>query len=432
MKNKENIEKKKNLQNKDYTVEICLLIFAVVIVFVFEVFLNNGIVIYFILKFVGYIFLLITLYTIFFKFSLENDYMIGLVMSLLTPYIYQFIACRNDYNVILNFIYILITISLLIWAAKKTLKTKSQNVVKASQIISILLMFVIALFIYLYCNLSDDFQNFFNNRNAKRYFSTFVFLGTLNSVFCGWIQFKLDLYGKEQKTDILDNQSEQKESFITEHPEQKKVYSKNLSAQVSLKEIRDTFYHLRDFEISNLWQRSLFLSAFLVLLFTIYGNLVSNMFKGDYENRLVLSEICCGLALAGFVFSLIWIMMGKGSKAWYEIYERRICEIEEEDDLGIPEKYRMGASTSPREFDGNIFTNKAGKYSLSKLNIMIGHVLAIIWFIILVVHYVCAIINFNDTTIHTVILTLLPVAFLVILVTALYNSWAKSNAIGES
>ena len=80
----------------------------------------------------------------------------------------------------------------------------------------------------------------------------------------------------------------------------------------------------------------------------------------------------------------------------------------------------------------NIFTNKAGKYSPSKLNIMIGHVLAIIWFIILVVHYVCAIINFNDTTIHTVILTLLPVAFLVILVTALYNSWAKSNAIGES
>lgn len=39
-------------------------------------------------------------------------------------------------------------------------------------------------------------------------------------------------------------------------------------------------------------------------------------------------------------------MMGKGSKAWYEIYESRICEIEEEGDLGIPEKYRMGASSS--------------------------------------------------------------------------------------
>lgn len=123
--------------------------------------------------------------------------------------------------------------------------------------------------------------------------------------------------------------------------------------------------------------------------------------------------------------------MGKGSKSWYEIYEQKIYEIEEEDDLGIPEKYRMGASTSPLEFDENIFTNKAGKYSPSKLNIMIGRVLAIIWFIILVIHYVYAIINFNDTTIHTVILTLLPVAFLVILMTALCNSWAKSNTIDE-
>lgn len=132
------------------------------------------------------------------------------------------------------------------------------------------------------------------------------------------------------------------------------------------------------------------------------------------------------------MFSLIWIMMGKGSKAWYGIYESRICEIEEEDDLGIPEKYRMGASTSPLEFDENIFTNKAGKYSPSKLNIMIGRVLAIIWILIFGFHYVYAIINLNDTTIHTVILTLLPVAFLVILMTALCNSWAKSNAIGES
>lgn len=206
----------------------------------------------------------------------------------------------------------------------------------------------------------------------------------------------------------------------------------NQNNKVSLKEIRDTFYHLRDFEISNLWQRSLFLSAFLVLLFTIYGNIVSGMFKGNYGNKLALSEICCGLALTGFVFSLIWIMMAKASKAWYEIYERRICEIEEEDDLGIPEKYRMGASTSPWKVDENIFTNKAGKYSPSKLNIMIGRVLAIIWFIILIVHYVYIIINFNDTTIHTVVLILLPLVFLVILVTALCNSWTKSNAIGKS
>lgn len=428
MKNKENI-------GKGSIVEICLVILAGFIVFVSEVFLKNSVVVYSVLKFIGHAILLIILYTTFFKLSLDGDFMIGFVISLFILYIYQFVACGDDYNVILNLVYILITVLLLIWSGQKAIKTKSQNVVRAFQIISIALMFVIALFIYLYCNLSDDFQNFFDNRDAKRYFSTFVFLCALNSTFCGWIQFKLDLHKKEQKTDILNDQLEQieqKESFTTEHRKKKKVHSKIVCAQVSLKEIRDTFYHLRDFEISNLWQRSLFLSAFLVLLFTVYGNIVYGIFKGDYTNGLVLSEICCGLALAGFMFSLIWIMMGKGSKAWYEIYEWRICEIEKEDDLGIPEDYRMGASSSPWGLDENIYTNKAGKYSPSKLNIMIGRVLAIIWFIILVIHYVYAIINLNDTTIHTVILTLLPVAFLVILMTALCNSWAKSNAIGES
>lgn len=131
------------------------------------------------------------------------------------------------------------------------------------------------------------------------------------------------------------------------------------------------------------------------------------------------------------MFSLIWIMMGKGSKAWYEIYEQKIYEIEKEDDLEIPEDYRMGASSSPWGLDENIFTNKAGKYSPSKLNIMIGRVLAIIWILIFGFHYADAISNFDDTTFHTVFLTLLPVAFLVILVTALCNSWAKSNTIDE-
>lgn len=215
----------------------------------------------------------------------------------------------------------------------------------------------------------------------------------------------------------------------------KKNAKKKRNRKVSLKEIRDTFYHLRDFEISNLWQRSLFLSAFLVLLFTIYGNIVPGIFKDDCANKLVLSEICCGLALAGFVFSLIWIMMGKGSKAWYEIYERKICKIEKEVSLGIPKKYRMGAKTSPEEVDNNIFTNKAGNYSPSKLNIMIGRVLAIIWFLIFGVHYLYIVksIIINLEIFLKILYVVIPlVVFVIILVTACCNLWAKSNTIGES
>ena len=76
------------------------------------------------------------------------------------------------------------------------------------------------------------------------------------------------------------------------------------------------------------------------------------------------------------VVRLIWIMMAKGSKAWYEVYERYIFEIEQEEAEGlkIPERYRLGALCRPWEMNGNLFSKKAGRYSPSRRNITIGSV----------------------------------------------------------
>lgn len=206
------------------------------------------------------------------------------------------------------------------------------------------------------------------------------------------------------------------------------------SNRVSLKDIRDTYYQLRNFEISNLWQRSIFLSALLVLFFTAYGYLTSELIK-CIGNSLVLNEICCGIALCGFSFSIIWIMMAKGSKAWYEVYERRICDIEKEKELKIDEDYRMGADCRPHKLDSNLFTMKAGRYSVSKLNIMIGISLMIIWVAILVIHYTMALVEFNPTTHHsiinTIIFILIPVLFLTVFITALCNTWAESGSLED-
>ena len=69
-------------------------------------------------------------------------------------------------------------------------------------------------------------------------------------------------------------------------------------------------------------------------------------------------------------------MMAKGSKAWYEVYERYIFEIEQEEAEGlkIPERYRLGALCRPWEMNGNLFSKKAGRYSPSRLNITIRSV----------------------------------------------------------
>nr|WP_311459278.1 hypothetical protein [uncultured Capnocytophaga sp.] len=205
--------------------------------------------------------------------------------------------------------------------------------------------------------------------------------------------------------------------------------------QVSLKEIRETFYRLRDFEISNLWQRSIFLSALLVLFFSGYGFLVSKLFEKESKDFLIIHEVCCAVALLAIIFSIIWIMMAKGSKSWYEVYERRISEIEEEENLNIPEDYRMGADCTPWSLDSNLFTTKSGRYSVSRLNILIGIILMITWTMILIVHYIGAICSFSchncnvNCIIHTIILVILVVIFLFIMITAALNVWANSKTL---
>ena len=206
--------------------------------------------------------------------------------------------------------------------------------------------------------------------------------------------------------------------------------------EVTLKEIRETYYSLRNFEISNLWQRSVFLSAILVLFYSGYGYLVSKSLDEEVKNPLLLHELCCAIALLAIVFSIIWIMMAKGSKAWYEVYEKKICEIEESKELKITEDHRMGSKCTPWELDQCLFSNHGGRYSVSKLNILIGKVLLINWTIVLIIHYIGAIFHFDynvcrNCVVNTIILTIIPIAFITIISTAHCNQWAKSKALIE-
>lgn len=103
---------------------------------------------------------------------------------------------------------------------------------------------------------------------------------------------------------------------------------------ITLRDVHKILWMCRDFEINHLWQRSIFLAAFMTLLFTGYGVLFSKFY--DYfstsqpivTSLFFLSIASLVLSLLGVVFAVFWIMMAKGSKAWYEIYEKAICEIE--------------------------------------------------------------------------------------------------------
>lgn len=199
--------------------------------------------------------------------------------------------------------------------------------------------------------------------------------------------------------------------------------------EVTLKEIRETYYSLRNCEIEHLWQRSIFLSALLVLFYSGYGYLVSKFLDEEVKKPLLLHELCCAIALFAVVFSIIWIMMAKGSKAWLEVYEKKIIELERNMVLKIDMKYQLGEYCTPWNLDHNLYTTKPGSYSLSKLNILIGIILNVTWLIIFIIHFLGAFTSLKETTIdqciHKIVLIILLLAIIFILITASCNSWAK-------
>ena len=213
-------------------------------------------------------------------------------------------------------------------------------------------------------------------------------------------------------------------------------YSPKQIYHISLKELREGFYQCRRFEATNLWRRSFLLSIFLVFCFAVYGALASEILTAGpgAANFLALNEVACAVALLGTSFALIWIMMAKGSKAWYEVYERYIFEIEQEEAEGlkIPERYRLGALCRPCEMNGNLFSKKAGRYSPSRLNITIGSVTLTAWLTVGLIHYAASVILYAEGPAlcwQPLILALIPTSFLAVLVTAARNMWGRSRSL---
>ena len=205
-------------------------------------------------------------------------------------------------------------------------------------------------------------------------------------------------------------------------------------------EIRETYYECRNFEINNLWQKSVLLTAFIVLIFTVYSTIVQKLFDENLTIKAInlIHEICAGISLIGLIFAIVWIMMGKGSKAWYELYENAIWNIEREKKIGIPEKYAMGRAKTFSTPDENIFSNKGGKYSPSKLNIFIGQIIMFIWTIIFIIHTYNIIKNLilkikqeQISSLDFIVPSILVISIIIIYITAILNKWASSSFLIE-
>lgn len=156
--------------------------------------------------------------------------------------------------------------------------------------------------------------------------------------------------------------------------------------------IYESLWRCRDFEISHLWQRSVFLTAFLVLAYTGYGFVLMKICDhiiGAQEISQIgfryLNIIGFMIALVGIILSILWIMMGKGSKAWYEQYERALYNIERDrryitksvSKMNV-RKYMHG-SLPKLKFNYNLWSTDGGRFSPSRINIRIGQLSLIVF-----------------------------------------------------
>lgn len=146
--------------------------------------------------------------------------------------------------------------------------------------------------------------------------------------------------------------------------------SENTSANQynhNLEQIKQAFVQY-NFEINNLWQRSLFLFGFLVLIYTAYGNLQIDCLKENSFkicDNIFIHKLSCGICIVGVIFSILWIMMAKGSKNIQNCYEKMIKEIK----LKSPDLPYLVQLGEFKCCNGWLLENR---YSPSKINIIIG------------------------------------------------------------
>ncbi len=148
----------------------------------------------------------------------------------------------------------------------------------------------------------------------------------------------------------------------------------------------------RDLEIEHYWHRIVFMTAFMLVTYAGYGGLVKEyLFSGAQKlSSQYFHLIAIGLTFIGIVVSSLWIMISKGSKAWYEQYEKLIVVFCEK--LNTPNEYLLSGQYDKIkncniEMNNAFWSTSAGSYSVSKVGIFIGQFSLLIWILLLGIHF---------------------------------------------
>lgn len=164
-------------------------------------------------------------------------------------------------------------------------------------------------------------------------------------------------------------------------------------------EVYKTLYTAYADEIRNLWQRSIFLGAFMVLVWSGYGVLQLKFIeKGNSDfNVNLYNYASLGLCAVIMILSLFWVAMAKGSKFVQEAHENHIKDLEfdlfNEIDIDTKKNKRIFCDLDiyniKLAIDKKIsvwYPLKSYRYSPSRINIALGWVSVAISILLGIVH----------------------------------------------
>ena len=119
----------------------------------------------------------------------------------------------------------------------------------------------------------------------------------------------------------------------------------------------------REVELDLFWKRSLFFWGFIGAAFVAFATLRSSV---------TLSVL---IASFGFVCSFVWTLANRGSKFWYENWERKV---------EISEKHFTGPWFAvPESAKPDLWWLRARRFSVSKLTIALSDYMVALWFALL-------------------------------------------------
>jgi hypothetical protein len=125
----------------------------------------------------------------------------------------------------------------------------------------------------------------------------------------------------------------------------------------------------RNFEIELFWKRSLFFWGFIASSFIGYATMIKNQ-----------PSLTIVIVSFGFICSLAWTLVNRGSKYWQENWEVIVADLE--DDVtgslfkDIREQKKKGIWLSSR------------KFSVSKVTIALSDFTVLIWLFLLFYHLI--------------------------------------------